>query len=73
MPDWFRARKRPVVVNVREPIDPPEEIHTREGTIVATEDDLVIRGVEGEIYPIGREIFAKTYDVVAELREDDSE
>lgn len=62
---WSKARKRPVVVEYREPTEEVEEIHTREGTVVARKgEDYVIRGVEGEIYPIGKEIFAETYEVV---------
>lgn len=53
-------QKRPVEVEVRR-ADPGEEIETREGTLVAQEGDLIIEGVEGEVYPIGPEILAQTY------------
>jgi len=42
-----------------------EEILTREGTLLAICGvDYVIRGIEGELYPIKKEIFDKTYDAV---------
>lgn len=56
----MKIQKRPVTVEVRR-AEPGEEIHTREGTLVAEDDDLIITGVEGEAYPIGPEILAKTY------------
>ena len=37
-------------------------IFTREGTLRAEKRDYIIRGVEGEIYPCGEEIFHKTYE-----------
>lgn len=37
-------------------------IRTMEGTMYATDDDWVICGVEGEIYPCKRRIFLATYD-----------
>lgn len=66
MPDptdrpWKRARKRPVWIEYRE-AGHGEVINTREGTLMAQPGDLIIRGVEGEMYPIGREIFEKTYE-----------
>ena len=63
MTEWFKARKKPVVIEAREAL-PGESIETREGTLVAQEGDLIIRGVQGEIYPIGREIFEETYEVI---------
>lgn len=38
-------------------------IKTREGQLTAYKGDIIAKGVEGEIYPIGKEIFAKTYNV----------
>lgn len=63
---WRKCRKRPVIVHVRDAV-PGEELFTREGLTLAKDDDLVMRGVEGEIYPIGREIFERTYDIVDDL------
>jgi hypothetical protein len=69
MSEWIRVRKRPVEVLAR-PVDEREEIVTREGTLTAVPGDYIIRGVEGELYPIAKEIFAQTYDVVDDVEED---
>lgn len=78
---WGKARKKPIVIEFREPIPngemeygvysegfkklPVEWVKTREGTIVAIPgNDFVIKGVQGELYPIKREIFYETYDIV---------
>ncbi len=37
-------------------------IKTLEGNMKAEKTDMVIRGVNGEIYPCKPEIFSKTYD-----------
>lgn len=34
---------------------------TREGITPVQPDDLIMRGVQGEEYPIGRELFNQTY------------
>ena len=39
-------------------------IETLEGRMTAKPDDWIIRGVNGEFYPVKPEIFAKTYDKV---------
>ena len=41
-------------------------IPTMEGTMVANENDWVIRGVKGELYPCKPDIFEATYDPVDE-------
>ena len=40
------------------------EIVTLEGVHAVGEDDWIIQGVAGELYPCKPEIFAATYDVV---------
>jgi hypothetical protein len=37
---------------------------TLEGTMRANPGDFIVRGVEGEIYPVKPDIFAKTYELV---------
>ena len=73
MTKWVRARKKPIVIRFRavEPnattlFDGPVEwIKTREGELKAIPDkDFVIEGIEGELYPIKKEIFHKTYDII---------
>jgi hypothetical protein len=45
------------------------EIETLEGTMSANPGDWIIKGVNGEFYPCKPDIFAKTYEPVAELAE----
>ena len=40
------------------------EIKTLEGVMTISEGDYIIKGVQGEIYPIKEDIFQKTYDKV---------
>jgi len=71
---WGIARKKPVEVHYREVIPdawdngvdvPSEVIFTREGTIVGFPDeDYVILGIDGERYPIKKDIFYRSYDIV---------
>lgn len=37
-------------------------IPTLEGDMLMTKDDMLITGVDGEIYPCKKEIFEKTYE-----------
>lgn len=39
-------------------------IHTLEGIMDALSDDMLIRGVKGELYPCKPDIFQATYDPV---------
>jgi len=39
-------------------------IPTLEGVMIARQDDWIIRGVQGEFYPIKADIFEATYDRV---------
>lgn len=39
---------------------------TREGTLLATMGDYIIKGVNGELYPCKPDVFAKTYERVEE-------
>lgn len=61
-PVWKKARKKPVVIEYREVVGDKEEIETREGKLYGyAGQDFIIRGVDGEIYPIKKDIFSKTY------------
>ncbi len=71
MNNWKKCKKKPIVVEYREVEEPNEKIHTleneKEGTLVAYPDkDYIIRGTEGEIYPIKKQIFEKSYDIIEE-------
>lgn len=46
-------------------------IPTKEGTMNFTPDDMLITGVQGEIYPCKKDIFEATYEAVFEDVEDD--
>lgn len=63
--EFVPCRKRPVVVHVREQRPGETHVSTREGITPIKPDDLVMRGVAGEEYPIGRELFEQTYDLLA--------
>ena len=65
--DWTPCIKLPVIVHVRKQREGETHVSTREGITPVKPDDLIMRGVSGEEYPIGREIFEKTYtlDVAA--------
>ncbi|MBY8999036.1 MAG: hypothetical protein KGD60_15020 [Candidatus Thorarchaeota archaeon] len=65
-----RCVKRPIEVEFRE-VEGEEEVLTlenREGDslIAKADEDFIIRGVKGELYPIKKEIFYQTYDIVEE-------
>ena len=59
--EWKPCVKLPIVVHVREQRKGETHISTREGITPVKEDDLIMRGVAGEEYPIGRELFNRTY------------
>ena len=40
------------------------EIHTLEGTMIASINNWIIKGVQGEFYPIKNNIFEETYEKV---------
>ncbi len=69
---WTPVRKKPVTVHVREATPEDEEmIRRREGEALVTlgHDSgeahphyMVMRGTEGEEYPISRAVFERTYE-----------
>jgi hypothetical protein len=59
--DWTPCMKLPVVVHVRQQRPGESHVSTREGITPVKPDDLIMRGVSGEEYPIGRKIFEQTY------------
>lgn len=62
-PEWTPCVKLPITVHVREQRDGEQHVSTREGITPVKPDDLIMRGVAGEEYPIGRELFEKTYRI----------
>jgi len=61
--EWTSVRKKPVEVEAKT-VTEERRIDTREGTVTAYPGDVLIRGVEGELYPCDPDIFAETYEVV---------
>ena len=59
--EWTPCLKLPFVVHVRQQRRGETHVSTREGITPAKPDDLIMRGVEGEEYPIGSVLFLKTY------------
>jgi hypothetical protein len=59
--EWVPCVKLPVIVHVRNQRDDENHISTREGITPVLPEDLIMRGVAGEEYPIGRELFERTY------------
>ena len=59
--EWTPCMKLPVVVHVRQQRLGESHVSTREGITPVKPDDLIMRGVSGEEYPIGRLIFEQTY------------
>lgn len=59
--EWTACIKLPMVVHVRSQRPGEAHVSTREGITPVKPDDLIMRGVSGEEYPIGREIFERTY------------
>lgn len=65
-PDWLEAaRKEGTVAYHPERTGPGFlTIKTLEGEMRANQDDWIIRGVKGELYPCKPDIFAATYEEV---------
>lgn len=55
--------KKQIVVEAYQ-TDVPIDIETLEGTMHANKGDWIVTGVEGEKYPVKKEIFEKTYTAV---------
>jgi hypothetical protein len=52
--------KKPVVVEAYQ-VFKEEKIETLEGTMTASPGDWIVKGVNGEKYPVKPDIFEKTY------------
>jgi hypothetical protein len=80
MVEWKKCKKKPIIVEFREPHpinniyenaeketkpSKGELVKTHEGVLAAiVGKDFIIKGIQGELYPIKKDIFYKTYDVV---------
>jgi hypothetical protein len=72
-PEWVPCVKLPVTVHVREQRPGEAHVSTREGITPIRPDDLIMRGVAGEEYPIGRELFNRTYRLGEQRTEPEQE
>lgn len=62
----WSTEDRPIEITCDENVDfYTIKITTLEGVMTANQDsdDVIIKGVNGEVYPCKKEIFDKTYDV----------
>jgi len=67
--EWYPAKKKPIEVDVCGPYHDPQVVETLEGDYEVDEQYIdehdgfyIIRGIDDETYPIGADIFEKTYD-----------
>lgn len=58
-----KAIKKPIPI-IAFQVDKPLNIKTLEGTMHANSGDWIITGVDGEQWPVKREIFDKTYKII---------
>ena len=66
--EWTPCMKLPIVVHCRKQREGETHVSTREGITPVRPDDLIMRGVAGEEYPIGRELFDKTYTLLGDQK-----
>lgn len=66
--EWTPCMKLPIVVHCRKQREGETHVSTREGITPVRHDDLIMRGVTGEEYPIGRELFDITYTLLGEQK-----
>jgi hypothetical protein len=60
--EYKKAIKKPIAVRCIQ-IDEAFEVETLEGKMKGRPGDWLIVGVNGEMYPIAKEIFKKTYNL----------
>lgn len=58
--EFRRAVKKPIPIRCIQ-LAEPFEVETMEGTLKGKAGDWLVVGVQGEMYPIDREIFEQTY------------
>lgn len=59
--EWKACVKKPITIQYRE-VKVKERINTREGSLYAYPDkDVILKGIEGEIYPCKISIFKKSF------------
>lgn len=63
-PEWFAEAEEKGVIRLS---GQSLVIRTLEGDVTASPGDWIIQGVHGELYPCKPDIFAKTYEPIAEM------
>jgi len=58
-----KAMKKPIAIRCIQ-INEAFEVETLEGVMKGQAGDWLVVGIHGEMYPIARDIFQKTYDIV---------
>ena len=61
--EYKKALKKPIPVRCIQ-INEPFEVETLEGVMKGRPGDWLMVDIHGEMYPISKEIFEKTYDLV---------
>ncbi len=59
----MKVRKIPVVVEAIQIQHTDFEVKTLEGIMHGNPGDWLVKGVNGELYPVKDEIFRKTYEI----------
>ena len=65
--EFKKALKKPIPVRCIQ-IKEPFEVETLEGKMKGKSGDWLMVGIHGEMYPIAKKIFEKTYDLVKEQK-----
>lgn len=61
--EWS-TKERPINITITEDKDIIVEITTLEGVMTATNKDVIIKGIDSEVYPCKKDIFEKTYEKI---------
>jgi len=61
-----KAMKKPLEVEAKQ-MDRDFVVETLEGLMHGNRGDYLVKGIEGEYYPVKRQIFEKTYCMFEEL------
>lgn len=61
--EWTGVRKRSAVVEARR-VEESQWMETPWGTMHAIPGDVLIRGVNGEVYPVPPDEFERAYEIV---------
>jgi hypothetical protein len=60
----MKFRKRALVVEATPVKGCEVTVVTPEGTQTARDGDWIVKGIQGELYPVKNEIFQKTYEAI---------